>query len=164
MRLYELTDMWSSLMADYESAESDAERAEIITALQAVECGIEQKADNYARLVKNATAEADALAEEIKRLTAKKKAAENLVDRLKENLLFAMGVAGATELKTSIGKWRIQKNPLKAVITDEKLVPARFLIEQPPVADKKAMLEEFKETGEVIPGVSFEQNESVRFR
>lgn len=163
-RLYELTDAYVSLLARYEDAETEAERTDIITAIQAVECDIKVKGDNYARIIKNAEAEASALAGEIDRLTAKKRAAENTVKCLKDNLLFAMGVAGASELQTSIGKWRVQKNPPTVKITDELKVPARFLIEQPPVIDKRAILAEFKQTGEVFNGVEIQQSESVRFR
>ena len=164
MRLYELTDTYVSLLAKYDEAETEAERTDIITAIQAVECDIAERGANYARIIKNAQAESAALADEIRRLTAKKTAAENLTKRLKDNLLFAMGVAGATEIKTSIGKWSIQKNPPKVTITDEMKVPARFLIEQAPQVDKRAILAEFNETGELFDGVEIVREESVRFR
>lgn len=163
-KLYELTDAYVSLLAQYEDAATDDERTDIITAITAVETDITEKADNYARLIKNANAESVALADEIRRLTAKKTAADNFVKRLKDNLLFAMNIAGATEIRTTIGKWYIQKNPQKVTITDEMMVPARFLVEQPPQFDKKAILAEFKETGELFSGVEITQDESVRFR
>ena len=159
-----MTDTYVSLLAQYEDAATEEERAGILEAIMAVETDITEKADKYARLMKNANADADALAEEIKRLTAKKAAADNLAKRLKENMLFAMNIAGATEIKTTLGKWRIQKNPLKVTVTDAASVPARFLVEQPPEIDKKAILAEFKQTGEVFSGVEITQDESVRFR
>lgn len=163
-KLYELTDAYVSLLNQYEEAETDAERTDILTAIMAVETDLMEKGDNYARLIRNANAESVALGDEIRRLTAKKAAEDNLVKRLKDNLLFAMGIAGTTELKTTIGKWYIQKNPPKVTITDEMMVPARFLIEQKPEIDKRAILAEFKETGEIINGIEIVREESVRFR
>lgn len=164
MRLYELTDAYVSLLNEYDEAQTDEDRACIIAQIEEVEQDIATKGENYARLIKNATADSDALADEIKRLQAKKAASDNFVKRLKENLMFAMGIAGATEIKTTIGKWYIQKNPPKVTITDEMMVPARFLIEQPPVIDKKAILAEFKQTGEVLNGIEITREDSVRFR
>ena len=164
MRLYELTDAYVSLLNEYDEAQTDEDRAGIIAQIEEVEQDIATKGENYARLIKNATADSDALADEIKRLQAKKAASDNFVKRLKENLMFAMGIAGATEIKTTIGKWYIQKNPPKVTITDEMMVPARFLIEQPPVIDKKAILAEFKQTGEVLNGIEITREDSVRFR
>ena len=129
MRLYELTDAYVSLLNEYDEAQTDEDRAGIIAQIEEVEQDIATKGENYARLIKNATSDSDALADEIKRLQAKKAASDNFVKRLKENLMFAMGIAGATEIKTTIGKWYIQKNPPKVTITDEMMVPARFLIE-----------------------------------
>ena len=147
-----------------EDAESEAEREELTSAILAIECDIAEKAENYARLMKNAEADEKALGEEIARLTAKKQKASNLVKRLKEYLLFSMELAGATEINTSIGKWRVQKNPPKVNVIDEKRVPVRFLIEQPPTIDKAAIIREFKETGEILDGIEITQTESVRFR
>lgn len=164
MKLYELSDAYVSLLAQYDEAETEEERAAIIEAIQNVESDIMEKGANYARIIKNATAEANAYAEEIRRLTAKKRAAENVVSRLKENLLFAMGIAGANEIKTTIGKWSIQKNPPKVVVVDEAMIPACYLIEQQPEIDKRAILAAFKESGEIINGVDIVREDSVRFR
>ena len=164
MKMYELTDAYVSLMAQYEDAETDAEREQIAQAILDTGNDIAEKAENYARLMKNAEADVKMLSEEIDRLTAKKKRAENLVKRVKEYLLFAMGIAGATEIKTSIGKWRVQKNPPSVKVLDEMLIPARFFIEQAPKIDKTAILAEFRQTGEVFDGVEITQGESVRFR
>ena len=163
-KLYELTDAYVSLMAQYEDAETDAEREQIVSAILEAENDIAVKAENYARLIKNAESDSKALAEEIDRLRAKKQKADNLVRRVKDYLLFAMGLAGATEIRTSIGKWRIQKNPPSVTVTDIQKIPARFLIEQQPEVDRRAILNEHKLTGELFDGVEITQGESVRFR
>lgn len=164
MRLYELTDNYVSLLSQLEDAETEAEQQQILQAILDVETDIAIKAENYARIKKNAEAEAESLAKEIKRLQAKKSAADNLVKRVTDYLLYAMNIAGAHELQTSIGKWKIQLNPPKVEILDEAKVPARFLIEQPPKIDRTAILQEFKQTGEIFDGIEIVRTEGVRFR
>ena len=87
-----------------------------------------------------------------------------VVDTINGIMANAMEVAGATEIQTSIGKWRIQKNPPSVNVVDASKIPKRFLIQQEPAIDKKAMLTEFRNTGEEIDGVEITQTEGVRFR
>lgn len=162
MNLYELTGEYYALQQMLE--EGAADESEIMAALEAVTDGIERKADAYARIIKNMTAEADALEAEAKRLNARRAALNNGIDRLKANLQNAMTATGQRKIKTSIGSWYIQHNPMSANVTDVSKVPARFLIEQPPKVDRQAMLREFKDTGELFDGVEFVSGESVRFR
>lgn len=163
MKLYELTGEYIQLMQMLEDASAEDE-AEIMAAMEAVTDDIEDKADAYARIMKNLLADVDALDVEEKRLKARRTALENRVDRLKSAIQNAMELTGAKKLKTSIGNWSIQKNPLSVSAVDVEKVPARFLIEQPPKVDRRAILEEFKQTGELFDGVTITQGESVRFR
>ena len=163
MKLYELTGEYIQLMQMLEDASAEDE-AEIMAAMEAVTDDIEDKADAYARIMKNLLADVDALDVEEKRLKARRTALENRVDRLKTAIQNAMELTGTKKLKTSIGNWSIQKNPLSVSAVDVEKVPARFLIEQPPKVDRRAILEEFKQTGELFDGVTITQGESVRFR
>lgn len=163
MKLYELTGEYIRLMQMLEDAFVEDE-AEIAAAMEAVTGDIEDKADAYARMMKNLLGDVDRLEQEEKRLKARRMALENCVDRLKTAIQNAMELTGTKKLKTSIGNWSIQKNPLSVSEVDVEKVPARFLIEQPPKVDRRAILEEFKQTGELFDGVTITQSESVRFR
>lgn len=163
MKLYELTGEYIQLMQMLEDASAEDE-AEIVAAMEAVTGDIEEKADAYARIMKNLLGDIDALDVEEKRLKARRTALENRVDRLKTAIQNSMELIGAKKLKTSIGNWSIQKNPLSVSAVDIEKIPARFLIEQPPKVDRRAILEEFKQTGELLDGVTITQGESVRFR
>lgn len=163
MKLYELTGEYIQLMQMLEDASAEDE-AEIAAAMEAVAGDIEEKADAYARIMKNLLGDIDALDVEEKRLKTRRMALENRVDRLKQAIQNAMELTGTKKLKTSIGSWSIQKNPLSVSEVDVEKVPARFLIEQPPKVDRRAILEEFKQTGELFDGVTITQGESVRFR
>ena len=163
MKLYELTGEYIQLMQMLEDASVEDE-SEIVAAMEAVAGDIEDKADAYARMMKNLLGDIDALEQEEKRLYDRRTALKNRVDRLKAAIQNAMELTGTKKLKTSIGNWSIQKNPLSVSAVDVEKIPARFLIEQPPKVDRRAILEEFKQTGELFDGVTITQGESVRFR
>lgn len=163
MKLYELTSEYIALQNMLEDANVE-EESELVAALAAVAGDIEDKADAYARIMKNLLADVGALDQEERRLKARRKALENRIDWLKKAIQDAMTLTGARKLKTSIGNWSLRKNPYKLTVLDESKVPARFLIEQPPKIDCSGMLEEFKQTGELFDGVEISQGESVQFR
>lgn len=163
-KLYELTEAYADLAARLEDCESDFERENILVALDQIGADVADKGEAYARMMKNAQADADALEKEIKRLQSRKKAAENLVERLKNNMLFALGIAGATELRTSIGKWRVQLNNPSVQIIDETKVPEEFFVEQPKKLMNSLILAHWNETGEIPDGCDVVRTEGVRFR
>lgn len=164
MTLYELSSGYALMLDLYDSAETDEERQEILERMTEYDGDIAEKAEAYARIMRNKQAEAKAYREEADRLTEKRRAAEGVVDRLKCALLDAMKLVGATEIVTTIGKWRAQMNPWSVEIMDAESVPEQFLIPQPAKVDRKAILDEFRKTGEIIDGVEIRQSLGIRFR
>ena len=164
MKLYELTEAYADLMSRLEDCNTSAEEEAVLAEIDAVSQDIASKGEAYARIIRNKLADAAAIESEIKRLQARKKSAENTVERLKENILYAMGMVGATELNTTIGKWRIHKNVPSVVIMDEAKIPNEFTVPQPPKILKIAIMQHFKETGEIPEGCDIVQSEGVRFR
>lgn len=163
-KLYELTEAYVELLSQIEDCESESEEEQIIILLNQISDDIARKADAIARMVRILTAETEGYDVEIKRLQRHKKTTDNMIQRLKDHIMFSMGVAGATELHTTIGKWRIQKNPPKAVIVDESKVPEEFYVEQPPKLMPSLILQNWRETGEIPEGCDIVQTEGVRFR
>lgn len=162
--LYELTDAYAQLMAQLADCESEKEEFEIVEALNDVDSAISDKGEAYARILRNLKADSDAYAAEIKRLKARKETADNAAERMLQHLHYAMEIAGATEIRTSIGKFRIAKNPWSVAVLDESKIPEEFLIPQPPKVDKTAIMRRFRESGEIIDGCDMVQREGVRFR
>ena len=162
--LYDLSTAYATLLDCYDAAEDDETRSCVLDEIAGLQGDISDKAEAYARIMRNKQAEADALKAEADRLTAKRKAAENCVERLKGALLDAMRLAQTDTIPTTIGKWRIQKNPYSCEVTDPDLVPAEFRTPQPDKIERMELLKHFKETGECFPGVEFKQTESIRFR
>ena len=162
--LYELSAGYVTLLDAYDTAETDQEREDILELLSAAEGDIESKAENYAKVIRMKEEEAKAFKAEADRLNKRKQAAENMVERLKAALLDNMKLTGAKEIKTSIGKWRVQMNPVSADVQDWTKVPMEFRTPQPDKVDKPSLIRRHKETGELFDGVEFKQTESIRFR
>lgn len=162
--MYELNAGYKALLDAYESAENESEREEAVFNLVNLQDAIADKAEAYARIIRNKQAEVDALKNEVDRLTDKRRSAENVIERLKAALLETMTVTNTDCIPTSIGKWRKQANPWACDIVDVDSVPAEYHIAQPDKINKRALLDRFKETGEIIDGVVFNQTLGIRFR
>lgn len=162
-KLYELTEAYVDLLAQLEDCTTPDEEAAIASMIDSISDDIARKGEAFARLIRNLQSDADGYTAEIKRLTRRKQIAENAIEHLKGNILFSMGLAGATKLHTTIGKWRIQKNPPSVVINDESKVPEEFTLPQPAKVVKSLIMEHWKETGEIPEGCDIVQSEGVRF-
>ena len=147
---------------------TDQETGEIIDAeaLTALQMERDKKIEGVALWVKDLRAEAEAIAAEVKNLTARKKAAENKAERLKVWL----GEALEGEVFKT-GKVRISytHNSRLNVIDEQSVVdyiqthytePEEYLRFQLPEIRKDAVKAAIKEGAE-IPGASIEATESV---
>ena len=162
--LYELAAGYATLINAYDNAETPEERENIMEMLESAEGDIEGKAENYAKVIRMKEEEAKAFKAEADRLTKRRQAAENLVGRLKAAMLDSMKLTGATEIKTSIGKWRVQLNPVSCEVVNIDAVPMQYHIKQEDKVDKKGLIDHYKQTGELVAGVEYKQEPGIRFR
>lgn len=156
MKLYELTGAFNQVA---DMLEYDSENAAIIDTLESIDLAIEEKADGYAKLIRNQEASSKAFDEEIKWMRERKQAIDNNIKRMKLSLENAMVEIGKTKFKTDLFSFNIQKNQPSVVIIDETLVPDKFkkiTID----FDKNAI----KKAEEDVPGVEIKQSESLRIR
>ena len=164
MKLYELTDAYAELAALLDECESEEEAAQLWAQMDEIGASIAEKADNYARFLRNKQAEVDGLGKEIERLQKRKRSAENRIEQLREHMKFAMGVAGATEIRTTLGKWTMRRNPPRVEVIDESEIAPEFFEPQPPKLSKSKLLKHWKDTGEIPDGCDVVQSESMQFR
>ena len=164
MRLYQLTDAYAELAALLDECESEEEAAQLWAQMDEVGASIAEKADNYARYLRNMQSEVDGLDKEITRLQKRKRSAENRIEQLREHMRFAMGVAGATEIRTALGKWTVRKNAPRVEVLNESEVAPEFFEPQPPKLMKSWLQQHWKDTGEIPDGCDVVQRESVQFR
>lgn len=130
--------------------------------LEGIEGEIEQKADNYAKIIRMLKGEIDVLKAE--RINSRRKTVENNVKRLEKSLERSMIVIDKKKFKTSLFSFSIQKNlPTVAVIGDADDIPRKFYIPQEPVLDKRSLLNYIKEHGDT-DYAKLTQSESLRIR
>ena len=147
---------------------TDQETGEIIDseALTALQMERERKLEGVALWVKDLRAEAEAIGNEIKALTARKKAAENRAESLKTWL---GGALGGEVFKTPKVRISYTHNSRLNVIDEQSVVnyiqthyqdPEEYLRFQLPEIRKDAVKAAIKDGAE-IPGACVEQTESV---
>ncbi len=144
--LYELTDEYKAVEAMLE--EEGVEEQVILDSLEGIGGEIEEKADNYAKMIKNLLAEAEALKAEEERLSARRKARESLAQKLKSRLQANLEFIGKTKFKTLLFSFSVARNGGKQplFITENiEEIPGKYLIQQPPIPDKEAIRELLKE-------------------
>lgn len=162
--LYELSAEYAEFLDAYANAQNEDEAAEILQSLVDIHGELTEKAENYVRVIKNVQSDVDGYKAEAKRLSAKAKAGENLIDRLKGAMLDAMKLTDTPVIQTSIGKWRLQPNPYKCVVTDWTKIPMEFREPQPDKVDNAGLIKHFKATGELFDGCEITQSMGVRFQ
>lgn len=86
--IYELTGEYLELMDMLEDEEIDEQT--IIDTLEALDGEIENKADNYAKIIRSLESDIDGISKENNRLAARKKTYENRIKWLKQNLEMCM--------------------------------------------------------------------------
>lgn len=165
MTLYELTAEYYSLLLYAEDPETDPQT--FADTLEGLGGEIEDKADGYAKVIAELNSEATKLKAEIDRLTARKRAIEQNVTRMKDSLKQAMLMTGKTKFKTDLFSFNIQKNPPRVVIDDPTHIPEAYLILQEPKVDTIGIKNALKSADEapLWEGIAhLEQDEGVRIR
>lgn len=164
MTLYELTNDYINLLALAEDPDTDPEV--LADTLEGLDGQLEDKADNYAKVIRQIESDVNGLKAEIERLQARKTAAQNNIDRMKANLEQMMIATDRTKFKTELFSFGIQKNPAKVVMDEQYIenVPEEYLKYKEPEIDRKKLAEDLK-AGKDLEGIAhLEQSESLRIR
>ena len=127
---------------------------------------IENKADGYAKVIRNMEGQIDAFKTEEKRLAEKRKSLEHAVDRLKGNLFDSMQKTGKKKFKTDLFSFAIQKNggalPVIVDVPTSELPDDLVQIQEKP--DLKAIAKHIEETGDLTYAHFGERGESLRIK
>ena len=159
--IYELQNDFQEVMDLILSGEYDEETLK--NTLECIHYEIEEKADGYAKVMKNIESDIAGIKAEEERLAQKRKAMENSVKRMKADLQEVMIQTGKKKFKTEFFSFSIQKNPAKVELIDGKEIPADYLIEQEPKVDT-AGIKKVLQGGECLDFAILTQGESLRIR
>lgn len=159
--LYELTSDWNNVANMLYNEDIDEQM--ILDTLESIEGDIEDKADGYAKIIKELEARQKARKEEAKRLADSAKTFENKIKFLKQNLYNSMKETGKTKFTTDLFTFNIAKNGGKQALTIDGEVPKEYtktIIENDTDKIRQAL-----ENGENLPFAHLEpKGESLRIR
>lgn len=160
MNLFELTENYVKFFTEFENADEVTEEMQEMADNLNVE--IEEKCDNYAKMIRNLEADIEDFKNQEKIFNEKRKSAENKVKWLKQNLQASMELQNRKKVKTDLFSFNIQKNTPSLEITNEKNIDdSYYRVER--ILNKKELLKDIKE-GLIVDGVEIKQTESLRIR
>lgn len=160
MNLFELTENYVKFFTEFENTDEITEKMQEMADDLNVE--IEEKCDNYAKMVRNLEADVEAFKNQEKIFNEKRKSAENKVKWLKQNLQASMELQGRKKVKTDLFSFNIQKNAPSLEITNENNIDDSYYVIERKL-NKKELLKDIKE-GLIVDGVELKQSESLRIR
>jgi len=124
---------------------------------------IQEKAINYAYVLKTFEGEVSLISEEIKRLTAIKKAKESAIDRMKDAVLSAMQIysiekVSSPTMNLSIRRTESIEVPLLELL-DDRFVTEKIVKSADKIGIKKAIKD-----GEMIEGAFIQANYNLQIK
>lgn len=162
LSLYQLTNNYEAVLNMLYDEEVDEQM--ILDTLEAIDGEIEDKADNYAVIIKELLGDAEICKQEKLRLEARQKSFENRAKLLKDKLQEVMIETGKTKFKTAKFSFGIQKNGGLAplwVDEDYSNIPQKYLKVEP----DNTKIRQALDTGENIMFAHYEERgESLRIR
>ena len=152
MTIYELTGASLQLYEMFDEPDVDADA--VLDTFEALMPDIKEKLVAYMLVVKNKQAEADAIAEELKKLRDRKTAQDNAVERMKQRMLDLMNASGLTKVEDPKGVISIRKPSKVVAIGDGFIEWAKaerddLLRYKEPEIDKTAIARELKAGKEI---------------
>lgn len=160
MNLFELTENYVKFFTMLEEADEITEELEEMA--NNLNIAIEEKSDNYVKMIKNLDADVEAYKNQEKIFNKKRKTAENKISWLKKNLQASMEQTGRKKVETELFTISIQKNtPSLDITSEDNIGDEYYKIER--TLNKRDLLNDIKE-GLIIDGVGIKQTESLRIR
>ena len=167
MRLYEIT---GDILTLQEMLEDSVEDEVLTDTLEAVQGEYEIKLEAYCKVIKNLEVDMEALKNEAKRLTDKRKTLENNVDRLKKAMFDSMKATNTPKVKGQLFTVAIQKNggviPINYDKNDKNITAnlPDHLVNIVKTPNLEA-IRELLEAGKVVDGFTLgERGESLRIK
>ena len=134
--------------------------------MEGIEGALEDKFDNYVYVAKQEQGDIDVLEKTIKELTARKKAKENNLAKLKRVMTDVMQATGKLKFKTAAHSYWVQQNPESVVIDtdDVRAIPEDYLTFKDPEPNKTAIKAAIHDGMDFSGLAHIERTEGVRWR
>ena len=159
--LYQITSAFPKLMEQDDLSEED--KKEIEKELTQI---LKQKSNGVIGYAKNLELTIKAMKEEEDRLGETRKKLEKRLNHFKDYVIECMARNNLTKIDTDLGSLTLAKSPISVEIINENEVPEQFKTQVITTKiDKKAITDNFKETGEIPDGVRiYTENTNLRIK
>lgn len=147
MNIYELTGNYEHLLNML--YDEDVDEKALLDTLESIEGDIEDKAEGYAKIIKELEAQSKARKEEAKRLTESAQTLDNRIKMLKSNLFNCMKITGKTKFTTNLFSFNIVKNGGKQPLTIDGDVPKEY--SKTVIENDTSKIRQALENGENLP-------------
>lgn len=134
---------------------------EIEEAMMITEENFISKAEAYGATISEYDAQAEACAQEIKRLQAFKKTCENVSKRMKERISDAMMTFDMDKVTAGTFRFSFRKSTA-VVVENEELIPEEYFRTERTICRKELM--DALKAGEVIAGAMIETRQTLQMR
>lgn len=114
-------------------------------------------------MIKNLTAEADAIREEEKTLAARRQAKEKIVERLKNAVAASMTLQDEAKFETAKVAFSFRKSEV-VEITDIDKLPAKYVTVKTTTAPDKTAIKAALKSGETIEGASLISKQNLQVK
>lgn len=147
--LYQITSAFPKLMEQDDISEED--KKEIEKELTQI---LKQKSNGIIGYARNVELTIKAMKEEEDRLEETRKKLEKRLNHFKDYVIECMARNNLTKIDTDLGSLALAKSPISVEIINEDEIPEEFKREVVTTKiDKKAITDNFRETGEIPNGV-----------
>lgn len=157
MRLYDITEAYRALSLLAEDGE------DVSAELAKIDGELVTKAEGILHVLRNVEGDADKIDQEIKRLTARKRVAENNAARIREHLRKGMEASGVTRIAGGAFTVTLTDGSDRVEVDDALSLPDEY-VRVKREADKAAILAHYRATGEIIPGTRIERGTRLVIR
>ena len=159
--LYELVPAYKSVMDEIEANPEEADKW--LDTLDSINCAIEVKTDGYVKMMKMLQ-DTEGMKKEAKRLADRAKAQENLANKLKERLQYAMELIGRDKIKTELFTVSLQANPVSVDDYEPELIPEKYKRKTLVIDLDRQAIKQAIQNGESVPGACLKTSKSIRIR
>jgi len=158
VKLYELTERYRVIEGMFES--DLVTKEEVQTSLDDIKEQIDDKVENIAKIVLSFKANVEAIKAEEERLANRRSGMISSMEWLKNYLLVEMQATNVLKVKKDVISVSVRSNPPSVELIDIDEVPETYVrvIPEQREPDKKAIIEQFQKTGEIVPGCNIITN------
>ena len=136
---------------------------ELETALAINQKMLWQKSENYAMIIKEISADEQAISNEIDRLSKMKEQRKKAVEYLKKLVLDAMNLYEIDKIETPVLKISVRKSKATE-ITDIELIPNEYKVVKMTTQADKTAIKEALGKGIDVPGAVIIENKSLQIK